>query len=227
MKPIETGSLEEKYASGPFKLQSYSPGRQIVLVFNKNYDQSLGVRGHVAKIVFSIGVQSTQASEQIQAGQLDFQTSNLATADILQDLARTRRCRRQVHTLGAAVDHLHLPQQPGAAAQQRRRAQGHQLRDQPDRRYCQQWGGPLAGTPVDNIIPAGQSDYKQFSLYPNTPNLTEAKKLMAASGVKTPVTLVLRTQNDAPGFMNMAAGHPGQPQGRSGSTSRSSARRTA
>ncbi len=68
----------------------------------------------------------------------------------------------------------------------------------------QQWGGPLAGSVTDNIIPAGQTDYKQFSLYPNTPNLTKAKKLMAQSGVKTPVTLALRTQNDTPGFINMA-----------------------
>ena len=48
------------------------------MVFNKNYDQALGARGHVAKIVFNIGVQSTQAVLKIQAGQLDFQTSNLA-----------------------------------------------------------------------------------------------------------------------------------------------------
>src|SRR5215475_3050865 len=42
MKPIETGALEEQNASGPFKLQSYSPGRQIVMVANKDYDQALG-----------------------------------------------------------------------------------------------------------------------------------------------------------------------------------------
>src|SRR6202034_2571737 len=97
MKPVETGALEEKYASGPFKLQSYSPGRQIVLAFNKNYDQALGVRGHVAKIVFSIGVQSTQAVEEIQAGQLDFQTSNLSTADILR-ISHDTALASQVHT---------------------------------------------------------------------------------------------------------------------------------
>src|SRR5690242_7017930 len=70
MKPEETGALERQSASGPFKLESYEPGRQIVMVFNKNYDQALGARGHVAKIVFNIGVQSTQAVLQIQAGQL-------------------------------------------------------------------------------------------------------------------------------------------------------------
>jgi len=32
-----------------------------------------------------------------------------------------------------------------------------------------------------------------------------AKKLMSESGVKLPISLALRCQNDAPGFMNMAA----------------------
>src|SRR5579863_5093330 len=35
MKPQESGTLEMNYASGPYKLQSYQPGRQIVMVFNK------------------------------------------------------------------------------------------------------------------------------------------------------------------------------------------------
>ncbi len=67
-----------------------------------------------------------------------------------------------------------------------------------------QWGGPLAGAPSDQIIPAGQSDYKQFNIYPNTPDLAKAKELMKAAHVKLPVTLALRTQNDTPGFINMA-----------------------
>jgi peptide/nickel transport system substrate-binding protein len=203
MKPITNGSLQEQYASGPFKLESYSPGRQIVMVFNKNYDQSLGVRGHVAKIVFSIGVQSTQAVEQIQAGQLDFQTSNLATADILK-ISHDPSLQAQVHTSARpSITYIFLNNQvPPLNNVDVRKAINFAINRT---QILQQWGGPLAGTPVDNIIPIGQSDYKQFSLYPSTPNLTEAKKLMAASGVKTPVTLVLRTQNDTPGFMNMAA----------------------
>jgi ABC-type transport system substrate-binding protein len=202
MKPIENGSLEEKYASGPFKLQSYSPGRQIVMVYNKEYDQALGARGHVAKIVFSIGVQSTQAVLQIQAGQLDFQTSNLATADILK-LSHNAALQGQVHTSARpSLTYIFLNEQvPPLNNVDVRKAINYAV----DRTaILAQWGGPLAGAPSDQIIPAGQADYKQYSIYPNTPNLAQAKKLMAASGVKTPVTLVLRCQNDAPGFINMA-----------------------
>ncbi len=96
MKPDESGSLEMNYASGPYKLQSYQPSRQIVMVFNKNYDQALGVRGHVAKYVFNIGVEASQAALEIQAGQLDFQTSNLATADIIR-ISHDASLASQVH----------------------------------------------------------------------------------------------------------------------------------
>jgi ABC-type transport system substrate-binding protein len=202
MKPMESGALEKNYASGPFKLQTYAPGRQIVLVFNKNYDQALGARGHVAKITFSIGVQSTQAVLQIQANQLDFQTSNLATADILK-ISHNAALQSQVHTSARpSLTYIFLNAQvPPLNNVDVRKAINFAInRTQIE----EQWGGPLAGTPSDQLIPAGQTDYQKYTIYPNTANLPEAKKLMAASGVKTPVTLALRTQNDTPGFINMA-----------------------
>jgi ABC-type transport system substrate-binding protein len=202
MKPIENGSLEEKDASGPYKIQSYSPSRQLVLVFNKNYDQSLGVRGHVAKIVFSIGDESTQAVLQIQAGQLDFQVSNLATADIIK-LSQNKALAAQVHdSPRPSLTYIFLNNEVAPLNNVLvRKAINFAINRTA---ILAQWGGPLAGAPSDQIIPAGQADYKQFTIYPNTPNLTEAKKLMAQAHVKTPVTLVLRTQNDTPGFINMA-----------------------
>jgi peptide/nickel transport system substrate-binding protein len=202
MKPIENGSLEEKYASGPFKLQSYEPARQIVLVFNKNYDQALGVRGHVAKIVFTIGDEATEATEQIMAGQLDFDTSNLATADIIK-ISTNPALASQVHqSARPSLTYIFLNNQvPPLNNVLVRKAINYAVNRTA---ILAQWGGPLAGAPSDQITPAGQSDYKKYTIYPNTPNLPMAKKLMKESGVKLPVTLVLRCQNDAPGFVNMA-----------------------
>ncbi len=202
MKPIETGALEQKYASGPFKLQSYSPARQIVLVFNKEYDQALGARGHVAKIVFAIGDQSSQAVLQIQAGQLDFQTSNLGTADIIK-LSSNAALQGQIHiSPRPSVTYIFLNNQvPPLNNLDVRKAINYAVNRT---EILKQWGGPLAGAPSDQIIPPGQSDYKQYTIYPNTPNIAMAKKLMQESGVKTPVTLALRTQNDTPGFIPMA-----------------------
>ncbi len=202
MKPIENGSLEMNYASGPFKIQSYSPSRQLVLVFNKNYDQALGVRGHVAKIVFQIGAESTQSVLQIQAGQLDFQTSNLATADIIK-LSQNKALADQVHdSPRPSLSYIFLNNEvPPLNNVDVRKAINYAINRTA---ILAQWGGPLAGAPSDQIIPAGQADYKQYTIYPNTPNLPMAKKLMKESGVKLPVTLALRTQNDTPGFINMS-----------------------
>jgi ABC-type transport system substrate-binding protein len=202
MTPQNNGTIEQTYASGPFELQSYSPGRQIVLAFNKNYDQSLGARGHVAKIVFSIGVESTQATLEIQAGQLDFNTSNLATADILK-ISHDAALQSQVHTSARPdITYLFLNfEVPPLNNVDVRKAINYAINRT---EIEEQWGGPLAGTPTDQIVPPALVDYKKYSIYPNTPNLTEAKKLMAESGVKTPVSLAIRTQSDAPGFVNMA-----------------------
>jgi peptide/nickel transport system substrate-binding protein len=202
MKPIENGSLEMNYASGPFKIASYSPARQLVLAFNKNYDQALGARGHVAKIVFQIGAQSTQSVLQIQAGQLDFQTSNLATADIIK-LSQNKALADQVHdSPRPSLSYIFLNNEvPPLNNVDVRKAINYAINRTA---ILAQWGGPLAGAPSDQIIPAGQADYKQYTIYPNTPNLPMAKKLMKEAGVKLPVTLALRTQNDTPGFINMA-----------------------
>jgi peptide/nickel transport system substrate-binding protein len=202
MKPIVNGSLEEQYASGPFKIQSYEPSRQLVLVFNKNYDQALGARGHVAKIVFTIGDQATEATLQIMAGQLDFDTSNLATADIIK-ISSDPALASQVHASPEqAITYLFLNDQvPPLNNVDVRKAINYAI----DRTaILAQWGGPLAGTDTDQIIPIGLPAYQKYTVYPDTPDLAMAQKLMKESGVKTPFTTQLRTQNDAPGFMNMA-----------------------
>jgi peptide/nickel transport system substrate-binding protein len=202
MKPIENGSLEQNYASGPFKLQSYAPSRQLVLAFNKNYDQALGERGHVAKISFTIGIQASQAALQIQAGQLDFQTSNLATADIIR-ISHDAALRSQVHeSPRPETTYLFLNNQVAPFNNvDVRKAVNYAINRTA---ILAQWGGPLVGTVSSQIMVPGAFGYAHYSDYPATPDLAMAKKLMAASGVKTPVTLDLRTQDDTPGFMNMA-----------------------
>jgi peptide/nickel transport system substrate-binding protein len=202
MKPIVNGSLEEKYSSGPFKIQSYEPSRQLVMVFNKNYDQALGVRGHVAKIVLTIGDQATEATLQIMAGQLDFDLSNLPTADIIK-ISTNPALASQVHSLPLpALTYLFMNYQvPPFNNVDVRKAINYAVNRTA---VLAQWGGPLAGAVTDQIIPPGLPSYKQYTIYPNTPNLPMAKKLMKESGVKTPFTTQLRTQNDAPGFINMA-----------------------
>ena len=174
------------------------------MVFNKKYDQALGARGHVAKIVFTIGDRSPpRRVEQIQAGQLDFQTSNLGTADIIK-LSSNAALAGQVHVSPRpSLTYIFLNNEvPPLNNLDVRKAINYAVNRT---EILKQWGGPLAGSPSDQIIPPGQSDYKQYTIYPNTPNLSDGEEAHAANpGVKTPVTLVLRTQNDTPGFIHMA-----------------------
>jgi ABC-type transport system substrate-binding protein len=202
MKSQESGTLEMNYASGPYKLQSYQPGRQIVMVFNKNYDQALGVRGHVAEYVFNIGVQASQAALEIQAGQLDFQTSNLATADIIR-ISHDAALASQVHqSPRPETTYLFLNNEvPPFNNIDVRKAVNYAI----DRTAIEeQWGGPLVGSVTSQIMVPGALGYAPYTAYPNTPNLAAAKALMKESGVKVPLTTSLRAQNDAPGFINMA-----------------------
>ena len=202
MKSQESGTLEMNYASGPYKLQSYQPSRQIVMVFNKNYDQALGVRGHVAKFVFNIGVEASQAALEIQAGQLDFQTSNLATADIIR-ISHNAALAGQVHqSPRPETTYLFLNNEVAPFNNiDVRKAVNYAINRTA---IEEQWGGPLVGTVTSQIMVPGALGYAPYSAYPDTPNLTEANALMKASGVKLPITTSLRAQNDAPGFINMA-----------------------
>src|ERR1700722_3605902 len=204
MKAQESGALEMNYASGPYKLQSYQPGRQIVMVFNKNYDQALGVRGHVAKYVFNIGVQASQAALEIQAGQLDFQPSNLATADIIR-ISHDAALASQVHqSPRPETTYLFLNNEVAPFNKvDVRKAVNYAINRTA---IEEQWGGPLVGSVTSQIMVPGALGYPPYSAYPDTPDLTQAKALMKASGVKLPITTSLRAQNDAPGFINMAQG---------------------
>src|ERR1700722_10238765 len=202
MKPQESGALEMNDASGPYKLQSYQPGRQIVMVFNSNYDQALGVRGHVAKFVFNIGVQASQAALEIQAGQLDFQTSNLATADIIR-ISHDAALASQVHqSPRPETTYLFLNNEVAPFNNvDVRKAVNYAINRTA---IEEQWGGPLVGSVTSEIMVPGALGYAPYSVFPDTPDLTQAKALMTAAGVKLPITTSLRAQNDAPGFINMA-----------------------
>ena len=113
------------------------------------------MRGHVAKIVFTIGAESSQSVLQIEAGQLDFQISNLGTADIIK-LSQNKALAAQVHVSARpSLTYIFLNNEvpPLNNVTCARRSTSPSTAPQ----ILAQWGGPLAGAPSDQIIPAGQS----------------------------------------------------------------------
>jgi peptide/nickel transport system substrate-binding protein len=202
MKPITDGSLLKTYASGPYKIQTYNPSRELVLVYNHNYDRALGNRGHVAKIQFAIGVDSQSAIEEIQAGQLDINTTNVDTATIIR-LSNDPALSSQLHdSLRPAIFYIFLNYQvqPLTNVDVRKAINYAVTRTE----ILKEWGGPLAGTTTDEFTPPSFASFKKFTIYPNTSDLAKAKALMKQSGVATPVKLGLRVLNTAPGNVTMA-----------------------
>ena len=199
------------YASGPYKIESYTPQRSMVWVRNPNYDAStLGARGHLEKISFDIGVAPSQAASDIKAGNIDAYTGFFNPADIAQ-LSVDPTVKSQV-IISARPANMYLwlnNTVPPFNNADVRKAVNYAI----DRvQAAKAYGGPAVATPSSQILTPAVPDFHRVNYYPNTPDLAKAKALMAASGIKTPVSTYMWTRNDAGGFVPMAEVIPGQPE---------------
>ncbi len=198
LTPNTDGSLMMKYASGPYVIKSYTPEESMVWVRNPNYNTALGDRGKAKEIDFTMGVDPAQAALKIKAGDLDLYTGNFPAADVSQ-LSKDASLKSQVFSAArpailtlflnntvAPFDNVKVRQAVNFAI---------------NRNQIQKvWGGPAVGTPTDQILPPSVPEYRDYNAYPNEPDLTKAKALMAASGLTLPVKTQLHTRNDVAGF---------------------------
>jgi ABC-type transport system substrate-binding protein len=202
-KVISNGSLMGKYATGPYKLESYTPLRSMVWVRNPNYDAStLGARGHLDKIVFDIGVAPSQAALDIKAGNIDAYTGFFNPSDIAQLSADPTLKSQVIISPRPANMYLWLNNTvPPFTNLDVRKAVNYAInREQAAKAY----GGPAVATPSSQILTPAVPNFRRINYFPNSPDLTKAKQLMAASGVKTPINTYMWTRNDAGGFVPMA-----------------------
>lgn len=73
--PAVPGGLNDVPSAGPYYIASYTPRQQLILARNPNYD---GDRPHhLDQIVFAIGVDSSRALQQIEAGTADYAIDGL------------------------------------------------------------------------------------------------------------------------------------------------------
>lgn len=202
-KPDEAADLLEKYSSGPYKVDSYTPQQSMEWSRNPNYDPAvLGDRGKAAKISFEIGVDPAQAALKIKAGDIDVYTGNFPTADITQ-LANDASLKAQVFTAARPATltlFLNNTVAPFDNPKVRQAVNFAVNRTQIQR----VWGGPSVGDPTDQILPPSVPDFSDYNAYPNQPDLDKAKQLMADSGLKLPVSTQMRTRNDVAGFMEVS-----------------------
>jgi peptide/nickel transport system substrate-binding protein len=198
--PVEDGSL---LVSGPYVVSKYTPDRTLVLARNPAYNkQQLGDRGHFDTITIDVGVDASQAELEIKAGQLDSYLDRLPAATVTQDLTDPSLKGRIFLNPTPSITYLWLNNTVAPFNNVKvRQAVNYALNRNAILRV---WGGRSQGQTTDQILPPTMGGYRDVQIYPVNGNLAKAKALIAQSGIKTPVNLVIRTRSDAPGFLDMA-----------------------
>jgi peptide/nickel transport system substrate-binding protein len=199
-KAIENGSLP---ASGTYMIKSFTPSREMVLVRNPYWNAaSLGKRGKADTINIPIGGNPQQAALKIRSGSADLWLDKLPPADATAALRDASLKGRVFANAYAAVEYFWMNNDVAPFDNVGvRKAVNYAVNRQ---QMLRVWGGPSQGEVTDQILPPTMPAWHDYHAYPNSPDLAKAKALMKASGVKTPVSAVVRVRNDAPGFVELA-----------------------
>jgi peptide/nickel transport system substrate-binding protein len=203
--PAVSGGLDEVPSAGPYYVASYTPGRQLILRRNPNYH---GERPHrLDQLVFTIGVDSSKALAEIEAGTADYAYDGLPRdagpqleAKYGPASAAAKRGRQQYFINPAdAVRWLHMnTSRPLFANVRLRRAVNYAI----DRAALAAQGEQYAeanpfnsGRPTDDLLPPAVTGAPDLHLYPvSGPDLTRAKQL--AGHIRA--TAVMYTPNVSP-----------------------------
>jgi peptide/nickel transport system substrate-binding protein len=196
----ENGSL---LVSGPYIVSKYVTDRTLVLTKNPAYNaKELGQRGHFDTITFDIGVDASQAELEIKAGQLDGYLDRLPSASVNQDLNDPTLKGRIFLNPTPSVTYLWLNNtvKPFDNPKVRQAVNYAINRDA----ILRVWGGRSQGQITTQILPPTMGGYRNVQIYPAAGDPAKAKALLKAAGVKLPISEVLRTRSDSPGFLEMA-----------------------
>ncbi len=197
---MENGEL---LLTGPFKIESYEPNRQLVLVRNPNYDtEVMGRNPQLDKITIDIGVDPAQAALMLRSGQLDLFLENLAAADAAQALNDPTLKDRVQKSARAEILYLFLNNDvPPLDNVKVRQAINYAINRNALLRV---WGGPSQGSVTDQVLPPTMSGWKDADIYPMGGDPEKAKQLLAESGVKLPVDITLYSNSDQAGYKEVA-----------------------
>ena len=181
-------------ASGPYRLQRYTPGRVIELVRNENWDPRTDPlrRAWVDKISVDIGRSETEIQQNIESGEADLNLDAVPppVAD-LQRLADDPTLRRQlaIETTGC-MHYLTLQMDAGPT---RSLAVRQALNYAIDRQaVVLAIGGTYAGEPASTVLSPTLAGYSAFDLYPSQDHAGDpdkARQLLAGAGYPNGVKL--------------------------------------
>jgi ABC-type transport system substrate-binding protein/DNA-binding SARP family transcriptional activator len=202
--PVDPSGINGVASAGPYYIASYTPGQQLVLKRNPNYH---GDRPHrLDQIVVAIGVDSSRALEEIEAGKADYALDG-PPRDAGPRLeskygpgSKAAKAGHQEYFVSEAdaTRYLHMnTSRPLFARARLRRAVNYAI----DRRALVAQGRRFAevnpfnsGTPTDDYLPPATEGATDLHVYPFSPNLPRAKRIAG----RVHATAIMYTPNVPP-----------------------------
>jgi peptide/nickel transport system substrate-binding protein len=201
--PDSAAFRQHLQSDGPYKLQSYVPGKSVVWVRNKAWKQSTDAVRHqyASKIVVTIGVTDAQTQvDEIKAGTEDLQMDTPFPPDDIPSFLGTPDFKvwGWSNTNPYVVFNLRSPDAGGAMNKLLvRQAMEYAINKSAIQKL---FGGPSVATIISTAIPPGNLGYKPISLY-NTKNNqgdpAKCKALLKQAGYPHGLTLVDLHLNDS------------------------------
>ncbi|SDS86046.1 ABC transporter substrate-binding protein [Microlunatus soli] len=198
-KPADYG--KKPASSGPYKVESYRQGVQMILVRNKQWQQSTDTvrTGGPDKIIYKLGQDDTVAAQALIGDSGDAKTSFgsdfVPAAQLAQAQNNPQVKDRLVTSQPGAVNFVALNTQHGALKDVKvRRALQYAI----DRKaFIAASGGAISGTPAHTLITPGIEGRQEYDLYPagDSGDVAKAKQLLKAAGHASDLSLTLVTSN--------------------------------
>ncbi len=185
IKRNEKGTIP---GNGPYMIQSYEPGRQLVMVRNPNFDPALGPKGNADKVVFDLALDASQALQKIKLGEIDMTFDGLPAADAVQALNDPTLKPRTFSNTAPTMTYMWMNTDVAPFDNVKVRQAANYAIDR--NQIVKVVGGPTAAKATDQILPPGLAGHSP-TIYPNTPDLAKAKELIKESGLSTPINTTL------------------------------------
>ena len=163
-------------STGPYKIQSYAPNRQFVLVRNPNFKETANVPAtNPDKMTFKIIEDDSAALQQVINGQADYDFHPIPV-DRLADVQQKYGDQLKIYTPANTYYFFMNTREPPFDKLAVRQAVNYAI----DRNALVRLYGGLA-TPTENILPPTYPQYEKHSLYPL--DVAKAKQLVQDAGV--------------------------------------------